>query len=204
MLVPVKSFALAKARLAGVLSPTERQGLARHTAGRVVDAGAPHPVHVVCDDREVAAWAEAHGAAVIWSPGTGLDGAVRGGVEQLGELGATHVVVAHGDVVRATSFTDLVVPDTVTLVSDLRGDGTNVAAVPVAARFPFAYGSRSFERHQRLALDLGLRLMVRRDPLLALDIDTPDDLTHPLVQEVLPPWLRTNPDSPTRDAAPHR
>jgi hypothetical protein len=33
---------------------------------------------------------------------------------------------------------------------------------------------------------------VRRDPLLALDIDTPSDLAHPLVQEVLPTWLPTN------------
>jgi hypothetical protein len=30
---------------------------------------------------------------------------------------------------------------------------------------------------------------VRRDAHLARDIDTPSDLTHPLVQEVLPPWL---------------
>jgi hypothetical protein len=28
--------------------------------------------------------------------------------------------------------------------------------------------------------------------LLALDIDTPTDLAHPLVQEVLPTWLPTN------------
>ena len=34
------------------------------------------------------------------------------------------------------------------------------------------------------------------DPLLALDVDTPDDFSHPLIQEVLPAWLRTNPVSP--------
>ena len=28
--------------------------------------------------------------------------------------------------------------------------------------------------------------------MLAADIDTPADLAHPLVQEVLPTWLRTN------------
>jgi hypothetical protein len=38
---------------------------------------------------------------------------------------------------------------------------------------------------------------VRRDSLLALDIDTPSDLTHPLVQEVLPSWLPTTPANPT-------
>jgi hypothetical protein len=34
---------------------------------------------------------------------------------------------------------------------------------------------------------------VVRDPFLALDIDLPTDLTHPLVKDVLPAWLRTNP-----------
>ncbi|MFZ9627889.1 MAG: hypothetical protein ACO3C1_00900, partial [Ilumatobacteraceae bacterium] len=156
VLVPVKSFALAKARLASVLSPDDRRRLAMFTAGRVIGAAAPHAVHVVCDDRDVAAWAEGLGAGVVWSPGTGLDGAVRGGVEHLGKLGATHVVVAHGDLVCARSFDQLALVDAVTLVPDVRGDGTNVAAVPVGAHFPFAYGPRSFERHQRMTLEFGL------------------------------------------------
>ena len=39
---------------------------------------------------------------------------------------------------------------------------------------------------------------VVRDPLLALDIDHPRDLTHPLVQAVLPAWLPTNPANRTQ------
>jgi hypothetical protein len=88
----------------------------------------------------------------------------------------------------------------VTLVPDRVGDGTNVAVVPAAADFPFAYGRRSFERHQRLAIEARLPLVVCRDPQLAIDIDTPDDLAHPLVQEALPEWLRTT--LPTIPASP--
>ncbi|MFM7046252.1 MAG: 2-phospho-L-lactate guanylyltransferase [Ilumatobacteraceae bacterium] len=202
VLVPIKSFSRAKARLAGVLTPAQRVGLARHTAQTVVAAAGSIPVHVVCDDREVATWAEAAGADVIWSPGTGLDGAVRNGVAALGTLGAAHVIVAHGDLPCARTFDGVCTPGAVTLVPDLAGDGTNVASVPVDSDFPFAYGRRSFDRHQRLALDTGLPLVVRRDLLLALDIDTPDDLCHPLVQEALPEWLRPTP--PTTQANPQR
>ena len=77
--------------------------------------------------------------------------------------------------------------------ADMGFDGTNVVAVPTTMAFRFAYGPGSFRRHLGSAIDAGLSVRVRRDPLLALDIDTPTDLTHPLVQEVLPTWLRTNP-----------
>ena len=41
-------------------------------------------------------------------------------------------------------------------------------------------------------MDGGFPVEVRRDPLLGLDIDTPADLRHPRVVEVLPPWVPTS------------
>ena len=64
----------------------------------------------------------------------------------------------------------------VTLVPDLRRDGTNVAVVPAAAGFRFAYGAGSFERHKKEAARLGLRCQVVHDRRLAIDIDLPEDL----------------------------
>lgn len=197
MLVPVKAFADAKARLASVLSPAEREALARWSAERVLGAAGELPVFVACDDEQVAEWARARGATVLWHPGAGLNAAVTRSVAELATRGAAHVVVAHGDLPRATRLASVVVPDAITLVPDARDDGTNVAAVPAHVAFPFAYGAGSFHRHLRLARDAGLPVAVRRDPLLARDLDTPDDLTHPLVQEVLPEWLPTNPANPT-------
>jgi 2-phospho-L-lactate guanylyltransferase len=80
---------------------------------------------------------------------------------------------------------------TVCVVPDRRRDGTNVLALPVTARLPASYGAGSFNRHVGLALDSGYRVEVRHDPRLALDVDNPDDLTHPLLHGLLPSWLRT-------------
>jgi 2-phospho-L-lactate guanylyltransferase len=193
VLVPVKSFADAKARLAPVLSPAHRERLARWTAERVLAAAGELPVYVACDDTEVAEWARAHGATVLWRPGVGLNAAVNTSIAELRRRGVAHVVVAHGDLPRARSLSSMIVPGTLLLVPDARGDGTNVAALPAAMPFEFAYGPASFTRHLRHAVAAGLPVGVRRDPFLSLDIDTPSDLAHPLVQEVLPSWMPTNP-----------
>ncbi len=79
VLIPVKGFRHAKRRLGGSMTDEMREHLVRSMAENVVAACAPLPVAVVCDDPEVAAWAEALGASVMWEPGQGLNGAVRAG-----------------------------------------------------------------------------------------------------------------------------
>lgn len=193
VLVPVKAFADAKARLASVLGDAQRERLARWTSARVLAAAGELPTYVACDDEQVAAWATEHGASILWHPGVGLNAAVNDSVAELRAAGVTDVIVAHGDLPRAHSLAALAQPGTLTLVPDRRGDGTNVAALPTDMKFQLSYGPGSFQRHLASAIAAGLSVRVRRDPLLALDIDTPSDLSHPLVQEVLPPWLQTNP-----------
>ena len=197
VLVPVKAFADAKARLSQVLSPSEREALARWTAERVLAAAGELPVYIACDSESVAEWATAHAATVLWHPGVGLNAAVNNSIGQLRQLGVDHVVVAHGDLPRVTNLSAVVATGTLTLVPDARDDGTNVAALPTEFDFEFEYGAGSFRRHLAHAIAVGLPVGVRRDPLLALDIDTPTDLMHPLVQEVLPSWLPTNLVNPT-------
>lgn len=193
VLVPVKAFTDAKARLATVLSDVERERLARWTSARVLAAAGELPTYVACDDERVAEWAGEHGASILWHPGVGLNAAVNDSVAELRDAGVTHVVVAHGDLPRAHSLASLAMPGRLTLVPDRRDDGTNVIAVPTDTAFRFSYGPGSFQRHLRDAIAAGLSVGVHRDPFLAVDIDTPSDLAHPLVQEVLPAWLQTNP-----------
>ena len=176
MLVPVKAFGQAKVRLGPVLSEAERGDLARRMAGHVVRVAAPLPVIVVCDDPDVAAWAESAGAEVVWCPGTGLNGAVTRGVATLAARGVAEVVVAHGDLPRARGFAHLTGSGGVTAVPDRRADGTNVLCVPAGAGFGFSYGAGSFRRHCAEARRLGLPLHVRRDADLTWDVDVPDDL----------------------------
>jgi 2-phospho-L-lactate/phosphoenolpyruvate guanylyltransferase len=196
LLVPVKAFSDAKARLSPVLSHTDRARLARWMADRVLAAAGELPVFVACDDEQVADWAESRGATVLWHPGVGLNPAVNASITMLRERDVRHVVVAHGDLPRVHALADVVLPGAVTLVPDRHGDGTNVVALPTACGFELSYGPSSFSRHLALAMHMGLRVQVRRDPLLGLDIDTPIDLAHPLVQEVLPAWLPTNQANP--------
>ena len=118
-------------------------------ASQVVAACTPLPVAVVCDDDEVAQWASALGAAVMWEPGQGLNGAVRAGVERLARAGAEWVTVAHGDLPRAKGLGVLPPFEGVTLVPDRRDDGTNVLRLPAASDFRFAYGPGSFRAPSR-------------------------------------------------------
>jgi 2-phospho-L-lactate guanylyltransferase len=179
VLVPVKGFSVAKARLAAVLDPASRATLARDMADRVLLAARSLPVMVACDDDEVAAWAEAAGATVAWTAGLGLNGAVGAGVDILTAGGARRVVVAHADLPRARDLTVVAVGEGVVAVPDRHDDGTNVLAIPTGAGFEFAYGPASFARHTAEAARLGLDLSVLRPPDLTWDVDVPADLEHP-------------------------
>jgi len=185
VVVPVRAFALGKARLADRLGTEERADLARRFAGRVVAAAGDRPVVVVTSAPEVEAWAAELGVATIADPGS-LDRAAAEGRSYLGELGCVRAVVAHADLPFARTF-DPVSEDgddpIVALVPCHRNDGTPVLSVPTAAPFRFAYGPGSFRRHVDEAERLGLAVRVVRDPDLAFDVDLPADLEQLRVRD---------------------
>jgi 2-phospho-L-lactate guanylyltransferase len=176
--IPIRAFALGKARLAASLDGTERAAVGRRWAEHVVHAAAPMPVVVVSSDPDVRAWADDLALDVLDDPGT-LDGAAAVGRDHLRARGATRAVVAHADLPRAHDLARLARDagqPLVALVPCHRDDGTPVLSVPTAADFRFAYGPGSFRRHAAEARRLGLGLRVVRDPDLAFDVDVPDDL----------------------------
>jgi 2-phospho-L-lactate/phosphoenolpyruvate guanylyltransferase len=175
VLIPVKAFHQAKRRLSS-LPDAERIRLVRAMATHVVAACAPLPVAVVCDDEDVARWAEGLGAIVMLEPGQGLNGAVRAGARRLAADGAEWITVAHGDLPRAHGIGTLPHFDGVTLVPDRHDDGTNVLRVPAGSDFHFAYGPGSFRAHRAEATRLGLPVRVLREPDLAYDVDWPADV----------------------------
>lgn len=192
VLLPVKGFGAAKARMADHLTPAERERLARTTAERVVSAACGLATFVVCDDDEVASWSRAHGAEPIESPRRGLNAAVADGVQTLAGRGFTTVLVAHADLPLADDLRRVASPIGVTIVPDRADDGSNVLVIPAAVGFTFAYGAGSFRRHAVEATRLGLPVRVVRDPLLGVDLDTPADLANPLVRKAMP-WLPMSP-----------
>ena len=188
VVVPVKAFGLAKVRLSDVLDGDQRAALARAMAGRVVAAAAPLGVTVVCDDDGVADWARAAGAAVVWTPGLGLNGAVTAAVHRLAGAGVARAVVAHADLPFAADLAALAAAeaDEVVLVPDRRHDGTNVLSVPTASGFVFAYGAGSLDQHRAECARLGLRVRVVDAEHLGWDVDEPADLDVPAHLGMLP------------------
>jgi len=199
VLVPVKRFTAAKGRLTGVLDDDDRARLAEWMAGGVLETVAEVPTFVACDDERVAAWATRAGAQVIWGAGLGLNGAVDDGVDHITSSGFDHVLVSHADLALPGALLDVASEGCITLVPDRRHDGTNVMSFPATHPIRAAYGGGSFARHLDQALAFGsVPVEVRSDPCLSLDLDTARDLSHPLIEKVLPSWLRTSPASPVR------
>lgn len=182
VVVPVRAFRLGNRRLATGLDDEARATLARRLATRVVAAAGDAPVVVVTGAAEVSRWAATVGAAVVDDPGS-LDAAARRGVEVLGRAGCRRAVVAHADLPFATTFAP-VARDSATGVAALvpchHDDGTPVLSIPTdaATAFGFAYGPGSFRRHVAAAHAIGLGVRVVRDPTLAFDVDTLDDLAE--------------------------
>jgi len=194
VVIPIRAFAVGKVRLADALDAEHRANLSRQMAERVVAAAGALPVAVVSDAPEVRAWAHDLGVAVLQDPGT-LDGAASAGVRWCAAEGLARAVVAHADLPHVTAGSlqpiaaDASRPIAV-LVPCHRGDGTPVCSIPVAAAhaaaggtaFRFAYGPGSFRRHLAAARRAGLATRVVRDPLLAFDVDMPEDLASMAVQ----------------------
>lgn len=177
VLVPVKAFSQAKMRLSSVLTPAERAALARKLAERVVSAARHLPVAVVCDDSEVAGWAQGLGAHVLREPGVGLNAAVAAALSQLASEGYGRIVVAHGDLPLATNLAWLAEEEGIVLVPDRHRDGTNVISLPATCGFQFRYGPGSFARHQEEAERTGVPWKVVYDDALAWDVDLPGDMS---------------------------
>ncbi len=167
VVIPVKAFSRAKARLAEVLSPEERADLSRSMATTVVGAAGPLAVVVVCDDEEVRAWAEALGVEVLWTPGLGLNGAVAAGRRPPHRPGGGAGDRRPRRPARWPPTSPCVLGGSaVTIVPDRHGDGTNVISLPAGSGFTFAYGAGSCARHVAEAerLGLGVRLVEDERP----------------------------------------
>jgi 2-phospho-L-lactate guanylyltransferase len=178
VVIPVRAFALGKARLAEELDDATRAGLARKLADCVGAAAGELPTVVVSSAPDVRDWARTRGLDVVDDPGT-LDEAAAVGREWVGARGRARAVIAHADLPRARTLAPLArdgARPIVALVPCHRDDGTTVLSVPVDVPFRFAYGPGSFRRHAAEARRLGLGFRVVRDAELAFDVDVPDDL----------------------------
>jgi 2-phospho-L-lactate guanylyltransferase len=186
--VPAKDLAQAKQRLAGVLTPVERQGLAQAMLEDVLTAlagvRALAGTIVVTREAALAAIARSFDAHVIADlRHEGPSAAIMLAARELAVERAAGMLAIPADVplasvaeigeIAAVAMT----PPAVTLVPALADMGTNAIALTPSDAIPIRFGKRSFFQHLEAALERGLTPRILRLPGIGLDIDRPEDLT---------------------------
>jgi 2-phospho-L-lactate guanylyltransferase len=185
--LPVKTFRLAKQRLAGILAAHEREELARAMADDVLRVLAASPdlagILLVSGDPEARRLAARHGARLLLQEEEGGHTAASSlGARTLAHEGVAGMVQVPADiplVTREDIGALLAVPGeapAIALAPARDERGTNGVACSPADVMPLRFGGDSFIAHRRRARAHGIEPQIVRRPGLALDIDTPDDL----------------------------
>jgi 2-phospho-L-lactate guanylyltransferase len=187
-ILPVKSFADAKSRLAPVLAPAERRALAETMFSDVLTALRRTPeldgIVVVTGDFSAQRIAGSHGADVLEDREvSGQSNAAEHGMARARELGAERVLLVPGDcpALDPEELRGLLTAPRDpgahgVIVADRHGTGTNALLLSPPGALSPAFGEQSFSRHMARARDAGLPLHVAEAPSLALDVDAPEDL----------------------------
>lgn len=185
-ILPVKSFGSAKQRLAGSLGAGLREALAQAMFTDVLSALRRVPalaeIVVVTSDRT--AEAAASGRRVRVLPDTAQAGqseAALIGIRHARAEGYERVLLVPGDtpLVHPEQLARLIADARgVTIVPDRHGTGTNALVLAPPDAIEPSFGDGSFARHLTAAERAGVPHRVEEIPTLALDVDTPDDLTQ--------------------------
>ncbi|MGH6629990.1 MAG: DUF2064 domain-containing protein, partial [Burkholderiales bacterium] len=142
----------------------------------------PGQTVVATASEAIAAEAEALGLVVVRESAPGdLNAALVLAAEAAIGRGARALLVVPTDLVlltqealRAAAQSVLQSPGCV-LAPDRRGAGTNLLGIMPARTDLFRFGEHSLEKHRAAAREAGLPVRVHADPLLALDLDSPED-----------------------------
>jgi len=184
-ILPVKDFTTAKSRLAGVLTPDQRQALARLMAADVLRVLTQAPgvggVVVMGQGPEQKQLAERF--ACRFAPdeaGMDLSANLTRVAGQLAAEGAQTVIVVPSDLPGlAVGDVERILHDHVhgvTICRANRDGGTNALVVSPPNAVPFQFGVDSARRHGEVGRSAGLDVHLVDDPAFQCDIDTPGDL----------------------------
>jgi 2-phospho-L-lactate guanylyltransferase len=184
-IVPVKSLAAAKQRLAPLLGCSEREMLARAMFEDVLDAcvaarSLAGTVVVTADD-EVTRIAHRAGACTFRElHQRGTNAAVETGIRAVTGC-ASGVIVVPADLPQVTAGTldavaRLCSSKALVLVPASRDGGTNLLACAPPDLIVTSFGPDSFERHFQEACRVGIQPVVISPGRLDLDLDRPEDI----------------------------
>jgi 2-phospho-L-lactate/phosphoenolpyruvate guanylyltransferase len=189
-ILPIKSFGAAKQRLAGLLGTGAREALVQAMFQDVLLAlrHVPELDAVAVVSANVVAHRAARGEGVIL-----LDDEHEAGHSEAATIGIRHAVHAGFDrVLLVAGDTPLLDPGAVSellntaeaeeirvvVVGDRHGTGTNALLLEPPTAIVPAFGPGSRRRHEELAATAGASCRVAEIPSLAIDVDTPEDLTE--------------------------
>lgn len=186
--VPIKPFASAKTRLAGVLTPPQHRYLARLMAQDVLHTLANcrrlAGILVVTADPEAAALAQSYGAEILPEPAAaGINRALALAACRLTDHSDTSaMIVVPTDLPQITTAAIVRLVDFLTerpsiaIVPATEDGGTNLLALRPARIIRTCFGAHSFEHHRKAARDAGISPSIVRMSELGRDIDRPEDL----------------------------
>jgi 2-phospho-L-lactate guanylyltransferase len=188
LIIPVKSLAAGKGRLAAALTAEQRrqlnEQLLRHVLGVAPSVPGKQRTILVSRCPEALALGHSHGVQVLQESGEGgLNSAVQQGSDCARAAGASSIMVLHADLpgVRAQDIEALCsaarVIDGVAIATDRAGSGTNALCLPAAKPFSYRFGPDSRNRHEQEASLQFLPAVVVHIPGLAFDLDTVQDLS---------------------------
>ena len=186
LVLPVKSIADGKSRLADHLAPATRRAVNVELLARSLTLAARYPglprTVVVSHCADVLHLARARGAHCIEERGDGgLNAALDQALAALPGPADEHVLVLSCDVpfAREDDLRHMVVrartSPCVVVATDRAGSGTNALCLPQGTSFQFRYGPASCLNHAAQASVLGLECVVLRHTSLAFDVDTVQD-----------------------------
>jgi 2-phospho-L-lactate/phosphoenolpyruvate guanylyltransferase len=185
-ILPVKSFADAKQRLATELAPGFRRAIVEamfsDTLVALRRAGSIAQILVVSADHGAQQLAGGYGAHVLDDEQHGHNVAASLGIGWAIETGVDRALLVPGDcpLLNPTQLDELIArpvdPPSALIIPDRHGTGTNALLLTPPDVLEPSFGPGSCERHASLARAAGIEHEVVEVPSLALDIDTPDDL----------------------------
>jgi 2-phospho-L-lactate/phosphoenolpyruvate guanylyltransferase len=204
LLLPIKDLRNAKQRLAGVLTPEERFGLAQamlsDTIRAVRGVRQTNKIFVITNYEPAMEVAAKYGWEVLReerqiSESASVDFASRlcakAGITSLLRLPLDLPLVQASDI-DDLLFTECAAPSVV-MVPSRDGTGTNAILRTPPALFPSHFGPNSFAKHRSEAEQAGARMIVRRNERLEMDVDDEADLRallrYDLTQTATGKWL---------------
>jgi 2-phospho-L-lactate guanylyltransferase len=207
LLLPVKDLNNAKQRLAGLLTPEERCGLAQamlaDTIRAVRGVRLAEKIFVVTNYEPTIRMAEENGWEILReesqvSESASVDWASRICAEK--EVTGLLRLPIDLPLMRPSDIDELLAVDCVApavlMVPSRDGTGTNAILRMPPALFPCHFGEGSFAKHSAEAQRAGARVIIRRNAQLEMDVDDEADLRallqHDLSTTQTGQWLAEN------------